>query len=241
MNNSASNPEFFHLSPLSGNSKTGPIAVSTSHSKTCPDNCKLKNNGCYAGMSFLGMHWRAIDSGNRGVAWDEFILQIKALPRGRLFRLNQAGDLPGNFDRLDSDKCSDLISATKRVIPFTYTHYPVLENNAKCHHNRAVIHAMNKGGITVNLSADNLAEADSMLGLSIAPVVTLLPADSPKVQFTPQGNKVVTCPATYREDINCDNCRICADNSPKRSIIGFPVHGSQKAKAQKVFSIKKVD
>jgi len=230
----------FHLSAISSNAKTGPIAVSTSHKDTCPDNCALKGSGCYAGLSFLGIHWKAVTNGTRGTDWNDFLLQVKALPKGKLFRHNQAGDLVGNNNKLCDDSMAELVQASRRIKGFTYTHYPVMNDTAESVHNRAVIAAANRGGFVVNLSANNPAEADCMASLGIAPVVTLLPEDAQKVSYTPKGNKIVTCPATYRDDINCDSCRICADNSPKRAIVGFPVHGSQKVKAARVINIKSI-
>lgn len=46
--------------------------------------------------------------------------------------------------------------------------------------------------------------------------------------YTPAGRKVVVCPATYRDDMNCANCEICYDSSAGRAIIGFPAHGTRK-------------
>jgi hypothetical protein len=89
-------------------------------------------------------------------------------------------------------------------------------------------------GFAVNLSADTLAEADTMAGLNIGPVVTVLPADhSRKTCKTPTGRKVVTCPATYQDAVNCKNCALCA-KIDRDYIIGFPAHGAGKRKADTV-------
>ena len=82
----------FHLAKSSRNAKTGPIPVSTSSATTCPDSCPFKRNGCYAEGGPLAMHWRAITEGKRGTAWPEFIAAVEALPKGQLWRHNQAGD-----------------------------------------------------------------------------------------------------------------------------------------------------
>ena len=54
----------------------------------------------------------------------------------------------------------------------------------------------------------------------------ILPSDAayPHVEHTPEGRKVIICPESYRHDVQCMNCGLCAD--PKRtSIIAFPAHG----------------
>ena len=85
----------------------------------------------------------------------------------------------------------------------------------------------NDGGFTVNLSTENLADADKAYNLEIAPVVTLLPLGAAKVSYTPQNNKVVKCPADKKKGITCATCGICYI-SDREYIIGFEVHGTAK-------------
>jgi len=47
---------------------------------------------------------------------------------------------------------------------------------------------------------------------------------------------VVLCPATYRDDVQCSSCGICAVPT-RKAIIGFPVHGMRKKKAHDVIRI----
>lgn len=224
-----------HLNLKSSNAKTGPIPVSTTSAVSCPDRCSLKKSGCYADGGPLAIHWKKVSDGSRGESWDSFCGKIQALPDGSLWRHNQAGDLPGNGQVIHSDLMEKLVNANKGKCGFTYTHYdPTIKIN------KDNIRKANKNGFTVNLSAESLIEADKFKKMNIGPVVTILPEDAEKVTFTPNGNKVVTCPATYREDVSCSTCKICADNSENRAIIGFPVHGVTKKKAQKVFMMKSV-
>ena len=95
--------------------------------------------------------------------------------------------------------------------------------------NAAVIAAANAAGFTINLSANNLTHADELVAAGIAPVVVLLPPDQAKPTLTPAGRHVSVCPASIRDDIDCARCGVCATN--RKTIIGFPVHGSGKAKA----------
>ncbi len=212
-----------HLTKVSSNKKTGPIPVTTSSRATCPDSCALKRNGCYADNYHLGMHWDKVTKGERGLSWEDFLSEIKALPRHQLWRHNQAGDLAGVGDSLDVFKLAELTKANKGKNGFTYTHKKPTERNLKA------IRAANGNGFTVNLSANNLAHADKIAGYGV-PVVAVIPEDSPKKQRTKNGRLVITCPAQLSDKINCARCGLCA-NADRDYIIGFPAHGTAKKKA----------
>lgn len=224
----------FHLTPVSGNKKVGPIPVTTSSRSTCPDICPLKANGCYPEYGPLKIHWDAVSSGQRGGSLDELCSQISKLPKGQLFRFWQAGDFPGDGEALDTDSMQALVHANRGRHGFGYSHYdPTLQHNAN------LIRAANDGGLTINLSANNLEHADRLVETGAGPVVTILPMDAPKTLKTPAGHHVAVCPAEYIEDMNCSRCGICAKRD-RKTIIGFRAHGTGKAKAQRVFMMRAV-
>jgi hypothetical protein len=216
---------FFVLNPVSGNTKTGPMPVSTSNSSTCPDACPIKAKGCYAKYGPVGMHWRKLDNGEskNAVEWPKFVQQVKAITRGSLWRHNQAGDL--NPDLLVSGqiariKLEQLVAANKGKRGFTYTHYnPTIGNNSES------IKNANDKGFTVNMSGNDVNHADSLKALNIGPVVVIMPRDAEKVSTTPAGNKVIICPAENTDKVNCLKCGLCQD-AKRDYIIGFRAHGT---------------
>lgn len=212
----------FHLNPVSSNSKTGPIPVSTSHKDTCPGACPLKAKGCYASYGPVNLHWKKLSNGERGVEWKEFLQQVRSISRGDLWRHNQAGDLVGQDDVIDGVALMDLVKANKGRRGFTYTHYPM--NNFM---NRQHVLSANRSGFTINLSGNNVAHADELADLNIAPVVTILPVDAANVSFTPKGRKVVACPAEKSDKVNCKSCGLC-QVADREYIIGFRAHGTAK-------------
>jgi len=232
------------LTLKSANRKTGPIPVSTTSSDTCPEACPLRGNGCYAEGGALAIIWSQVNSGKAGDDWQTFCGKIAALPQGQLWRHNQAGDLPGPGDAIDAHALRDLVQANKGKRGFTYTHKPVKlvsphgPEGAQCAtraNNNAAVHSANYHGFTVNLSANNVAHADELASLEIAPVVAVLPSDvqgNVKVE-TPAGRRVVVCPATYRDDVTCASCKLCAVRD-RKVIVGFPAHGSRSAKADAI-------
>ena len=213
---------FYVLNPVSGNTKTGPMPVSTSNSNTCPDACPIKLKGCYAKYGPVGMHWRKLDKGEskNAVEWPQFILQVKSLSRGALWRYNQAGDLNGVSDVIDTVKLSQLVNANKGKRGFTYTHYPMFNVD-----NAIAVHLANINGFTVNLSGNDIGHADKLKALNIGPVVVIMPRDADKVIHTPEGNKVVICPAENTSKVNCLTCGLC-QKADRDYIIGFRTHGT---------------
>jgi len=225
----------FYSINLAGNSKTK-IPTTTSSKGTCPDSCPLKKGddgnggGCYASYSFLGNYWSKLSKGevkNSG-DFDWLLNKINDLPKGQLWRMNQAGDLDHIGGAINSAYISDLIKVNKGKKGFTYTHH-----NIDFAHNAVSIQSANRLGFTINLSANNLEQADYYISQKIAPVVTLLPTDAEKVTYTPKGNKIVACPAENSDKINCGNCGLCylADRD---YIIGFRAHGTGKKIVSKI-------
>lgn len=210
----------FHLTLKSANAKTGPIAVSTSPSSTCPDNCGLKHVGCYGKFGPLGLHWKQVDLGNRGGPWQHFLSQIRSIPDGSAWRHNQVGDLPGDNNRIDCTKLRELTTAQAGRRGWTYTHKPMTRSNA------AAVEEANAAGFTINLSADTVAQADQLKALQVAPVVVIVPRRTTAVSYTPAGNKVVICPAQQRDDISCDKCMLC-QRRDRSVIVGFYPHGTK--------------
>lgn len=212
---------FFAIN-LKGNTKTA-IPTTTTSKNSCPDTCPLKVKGCYAKYSFLGAYWNRLSNGEVKTAFDfSGLLQtIKSLQNGILWRHNQAGDLLHNNGVIDKAALQAITKANKGKRGFTYTHHVMNAENA------LTVDMANDGGFTVNLSTENLSDADKAYNLEVAPVVTLLPLGAAKVSYTPQGNKVVKCPADKVKGITCATCGICYI-SDREYIIGFEVHGTAK-------------
>lgn len=215
----------FHLSPVSGNAKTGPIPVSTSSKETCPSSCPLRNNGCYAGSGPLNIHWNKVTSGERGDSWEVFLGKIKKLPRNQLWRMNQSGDLVGTNDVIDLESLSQLVDSNKGKKGYGYSHYPLTIPN---------IHSLkmaNDNGLTISVSTNSISEVDKAMETGL-PVVTVLPSDHDvltRTLVTEEGNKVLVCPSSLGKDITCATCGLCQKRD-RSYAIGFIAHGNSKKK-----------
>lgn len=224
----------FSFTRRSGNSKTGPIPTVMASRDTCPPSCELYNGGCYARGGMVRIHW---DRTNReGMSLDELVEEIESIPPKQLWRYAVAGDLPGTEEELDGASLEKIVVANGGKRGFTYTHKnPTAADNGKH------IAEANKNGFTINLSSNNAAQADTYLALGIAPVVTLMPGDMPqdwKHSETPGGQRIVRCPAEYRDEVSCSNCggaggALCS-RSDRNYVIGFTAHGTAKKRVTAV-------
>ena len=207
-----------HLTLKSANTKTGPIPVSTTERDSCPDDCSMRD-ACYAGSGPLALHWAAVSAGTRGTAWPEFTQTIAALPDGQLWRHNQAGDLPRAGQSIDPVKLGQLVAANQGKRGFTYSHHRDAESINWIRH-------ANAWGFTINLSANDLTDADYLADQQAGPVVVVLPSTQNQNTTTPAGRPVVICPATQRDDVSCATCQLC--QRQRAAIVGFPAHGTRK-------------
>lgn len=224
-----------HLTKVSDNVKTGPIPVTTSEASTCPEACPFKKSGCYADSGPLAMHWSKVTNKLRGDTLDILARQVKGFPAGQVWRHNQAGDLPGLSNAIDTDKLSQIVSANKGRRGFTYTHKPCEGDSNEATANRAAVRSANLEGFTINLSGNNLAHADRLMDLQAGPVVSVVPMDTAPTFETPAGRRGVVCPAQQRDDITCATCQLCS-RANRSIIVGFLAHGTSKKKANAIAS-----
>jgi hypothetical protein len=217
--------------------------ITTSPRATCPNACPFKKDGdgpeaglCYAEHGHLGHYiWNGLDKTKAGkkisgripvFSFDDLLFTVRSLPEGTLWRHNQAGDLPTDDQKtIARSRLRKLVSANRGRRGFTYTHYDVVKNLA----NRSAVKEANDLGFTVNLSADNLDEADELAKTECGPVTVVVRSSQMTNTVTPEGRKVIICPARTNEGMTCATCGICAV-ATRKAIIAFPALGPSAAK-----------
>lgn len=219
-----------HFIHKSSNRKTGPIPVTYSERKTCPPTCPHYEQDCYGEDFLTRMAWNKVPE--RGTNLPETCASIAALPVGQLWRMNVAGDLPGEGEDVDPYALGEIVRANIGRKGFTYTHK---KSPAAIEWIR---HAVN-WGFTVNLSADDAGEADALAAHGL-PLTCIVPMDTPERSTTPEGRPIVVCPAQTRDDKTCATCGLC-QHADRAVIVGFRAHGTRAkqtdARARRVIPI----
>ena len=221
-------PLLVKFTRVSRNRKTGAIPVAMTPASTCPPVCPWKGAGCYAEQHYVAIHWRRLSAGH-GITWEAFCGEVAALPAGQLWRMGEAGDLPGRGNEIDGDLLYFLVLANLGRRGFAYTHKPVLGSGGLPTSNRLNVLTAVRGGFAVNLSADSLEHADQLSEINIAPVTVVLPSGQSRPCRTPAGRHVVVCPAIANEGVTCESCELCA-KADRKAIVGFPAHGDSRRK-----------
>lgn len=214
----------YTFTPASSNAKTGPIPTTYTSRESCPPSCPHYRASCYAENFHTRLHWDRMST-STGKELEDLTRAIYRLPKGQLWRHNVAGDLPGEGEQVDPYALGQIVKANRGRRGFTYTHKksPQAITWAK--------HATD-WGFTVNLSADDVGEADR-LAVHGLPLVTVVPMDTPKHTTTPEGRPVLICPAQTTEGMTCALCGLC-QRADRRQVIGFRAHGMRAKQADAI-------
>ena len=218
------------LTRNSGNRKTGNIAVSTNGWSTCPPDCGMADE-CYAIKGiYTRDHGDKVESGERGVPFEEFADQLSLLPPWMPYRGQVGGDLwhfGGKVSRYHVLKVADSVSHLSNA--WTYTHHK------PDRHNAPTIREAIKRGFTINISTDGVKnKVLRKEGLDDAvryfkrglPTVCAVPADS-KPTFVHKGVTFVQCPEQRSDKIQCATCNngnpFCSQ-ADRNFVVTFNLH-----------------
>ena len=213
----------FTFIPASSNRKTGPMPTVYASRETCPESCPMYRSACYAEGFHTMLQWNRTTLA--GIDLDSLIQKLERLPKGQIWRYGIAGDLPGTGEEIDAYALGRIVKANRGKKGFAYSHKKTPEALAWIKH-------ANQWGFTVNASADNAAEADTLAAQGL-PVAVIVPMDTPKHSTTPQGRPIIVCPAQTREGMTCALCQLCA-NPDRQSIVGFRAHGTKARQADAI-------
>ena len=225
---------------VSTNKKTGKMFVGKTDSSTCWNGCGIFK-ACYGKYGPISWKWNDLNRMQRRYAkksWSVFLTALGNLKSGEKWRDQEVGDLPTQESkkvRISKNRIKELATAAEHTQGWTYSHHKVLPRPWENHdsetviHNRESIKYLNSGnGYTVNLSADNLAQADEKLALGIGPVCVTVPPNTvkDKTTNTPGGATVRQCPHEYA-GTQCIDCSWCKDKD-RKFVVLFTGHGSGK-------------
>lgn len=209
--------------PRSSNVKTGDVPTlwvgkTEEETRESCAGCPLLGGGCYAWSG--AVRFGAISARKKAAA-DPASRTIAAAIRGaarsaRMIRATGLGDI-GRAGKAAADEIASAAAAAGLAL-VGYTH----------HWRETDVAAAWRGRLMA--STETLADADTAANAGWR-VTVIAPADAPRVLETPEGRKVVVCPAQVREGaVTCNDCRLC-DASRPGPVIAFRAHGNQSARA----------
>jgi len=215
----------------SSNRKTGAMPVTYGERKTCPPSCPHYEDDCYGEDFHTSLAWNRAP---KGATLPQLTTFIRNMDDGQIWRHAVAGDLWGKGEQVDAYALGEVVKANFGRKGFTYTHKKSPEAIKWIRHS-------NQWGFTINLSALGALEADQLADLNAAPVVCVVPSDTPTLSKTPAGRTIVVCPAQTSDDVTCLTCQLC-QKADRKSVVGFRAHGSKAkitdAKARRVIPIR---
>jgi len=217
------------LTLRSKNEKTGNVSVTyASIDGSCPTDCAHRNAGCYAQMGMVGIHTVRLDAFSkanprhdaREVARDEAREIRAAIKNGenkRPMRLHVAGDARTNSAaRTLRDACENWGQSI-----WTYTHAW-----------KKVSRDSWGPKISVLASVDRPEDISLAFERGYAPAIVVKKHEGAKAYHDANlGIKVIPCPAQTKENITCDKCKLCWNDTflrETRAAIAFEGHGVKK-------------
>lgn len=225
----------------SANSKLGDMdAIYTSIQSTCPSSCELKDKGCYAALSFVGIVSRRLDK----EAEDLSPLQVaraeaqvidesykgKEVPEGTILRLHVSGDSRTIAGTRIIDKAIGRWRKRGGRVAYSYTH-AWRKVPRELWQNTAVL-----------ASVDSIAEVEAARAQGYAPAM-VVPEHISEKAYTLAGSdtKWIPCPNQTR-DVTCNKCGLCfnADRLYNSNMgIAFAAHGSKKGDLKRRLNVIK--
>lgn len=221
----------------SGNSKTGNIPVTYTEKESCPSTCMHYKTTCFAGLGHTNIGWEKTslpkvykNNNASGLTIAELVNYIRTIKIGSTFRHNIGGDLPGKGNHLNKAELKAIIHAceNRSLKGFCYTH-------KKTPSQIALYQKIRSSNFVINLSADSIKEVDNLWNTGL-PLVVTLPSDAPNVTVTPNGHKIVACPAE-KFNVTCGgskDTRACGGEggplctrADRTYAIGFRAHASR--------------
>lgn len=220
---------------LSGKVDTTYTAINAS----CSNKCSLKNKGCYAQVSFVGMtnnrlnkeakKLSALDVARAEAFAIDSSYNGKSIPIGKYLRIHTSGD-------------SKTIAGTKLInnaikrwkkrggnLVWSYTHS---WSNVKRSH---------WSNVSVLASITNVSEVKLAKKQGYAPAIVVPNHKTDKAYYL-KGSKVkwIPCPAQTKNNVTCESCKLCmkADWLFKTNRgIAFEAHGINKNTVKKHLTV----
>lgn len=221
------------VSASSANRKTGPIPTTMRGPETCPASCPFRPDGAIGGCYGTGRQFGMAVKLELEMSADDIAAKVgkgQRPTRWAIARDRVVGDIDDGNGGIDREHLETVAAAFQTVgrVVYGYTHH--LEVTAADVPDNYVMNASCE-------TVDDIRDAWRR-GLPAVIAGDDVPSDV-------DGTRVVTCPATQREDTDCSTCGLCARQTRMTDpaaapIIHFPLHGTAVKRARAAVAARNV-
>ena len=226
-----------HLTPSSGNSKTGEIPVTYRPMTTCEPTCPFLPTGEIGGCYGTGRIFALAQKYSRPwVSFDELRARLaKGLkPSARFLRDRVVGDVIADDGSVDHDYVGAIAALAHSfgLIPFGYSH-------AWRRFTREDIRRFQDIGYVMNASCETREDIREAINLGMPVTIASDHVDDGETFTAPDGSvrRIVTCPAQTRESVTCASCGLCARGN-RAAVVRFHIHGTARKRAEKAVTMR---
>lgn len=209
----------------------------TSIQKTCPETCELKDNGCYASQSYVGIV-------NSRLTKEASNLSTLEIARAEAFVIDNSyggGDIPTNRHmRIHVSGDSRTVKGSKLINSAVGRWKKRGDGTNKVW---SYTHAWKKipakiwSNVSMLASVDKPSDVKEARELGYAPAIVVPDFKNDKAFYLDETDtKWLPCPAQTKDKVTCASCKLCmrSDFLYKNNIgIAFAVHGVRSEKLKR--------
>jgi hypothetical protein len=210
-------------------------ATYASIKKSCPSTCELRDKGCYAQQSYVGMIVNRLDRRAKG----QTPLTIARAEAKVIDQAYSGRNIPPNtFLRLHVSGDSRTVKGT-RVLSKAVSRWGKRGGTKAYSYTHAwrTVPRKEWGEVSVLASVANLREADEAYKKGYAPALVVPEHPGPK-SYKLNGSDItwIPCPAQTKENVGCSDCKLCMRDQyliDSKHGITFAAHGINKNKLKR--------
>ena len=206
--------------------------------QTCPDTCKLKNNGCYAALSFVGIINKKLENSSQDLSKiDCARAEAKAIDNSYDKKV-----VPPVFLRLHVSGESQTIKGSK-LINSAVKRWKKRGGKQAWSYTHCWKKVPRETWSNVSMLASIDDYKDIPLAIERGYVPAIVVGEFPKLKkFEIKDSPIefLPCPAQIKEDVSCDTCKLCLNDGLLKKLnvgIAFAAHSVQANKIKKRLNV----
>lgn len=224
-------------SKIAGKSKVD--ATYGSIEGTCPSDCALRGESCYAETAYVGIQVARLDKQAKGLN----ALELARMEARVIDAAYDGGKIPEGRDLRVHVSGDSKTIAGSRLINSAIGRWKVRGGNDvwSYTHSWKNVSRDNWDNVSILASVDKVEDVAWAKAQGYAPAIVVAEFENDKA-FTMKGSDVkwIPCPAQTKDDVSCTDCRLCIRSSyleQSNHGIAFAAHGIRKNNIKRRLSV----